>query len=677
VPWAYFERVRKVLRLRGPLADDPTARILHALLVALVGWVILEIAVVLPLSPRKPAAVAVDVFEVLFTVGPLILLQRGSLRTASLTYLSGYWLFVTVVIILNGGIYSVVAVHYLALPISAAWLLGYRAALLNAGICLASLLIMALLDLNGMPLPRYFPGPPLSLWITVLAAMIMAAVPIARVLQIYKEALDRLREYQGHLEELVEQRTGELKAANQAKSVFLANMSHELRTPLNAILGFSSLVRDAPDLAEEHRDDLDIVKRSGEHLLSLIDEVLDLAKIEAGRVVVENAPFDMNAVVRDTVEMVRARASEKSIGLFVSASSCVPAFARSDAAKVRQVLINLMGNAVKFTEHGSVILRMDAKAIDPGGILLILEVHDTGIGIAAEDQARIFAPFVRVGKPDRQKGTGLGLSITRQFVQTMGGTITVHSTPGEGSLFRVELPMQRAEQSELAPSDHGRQVAGIAPGQPEYRVLIVEDKKESSLFLQRQLQGAGFQVRVAEDGAAGVEMFRTWEPHLIWMDLNLPAKGGMEAAREIRTLGGGQDVKIVALTASVFAHQRDEVLAAGMDDFLRKPYRREEIFEYMGRHLGVRYFDNEVPRTPHAEPATALPREALAMLPQRLRKELSDAIVGLAPQPIAAAIDRVSEQDAQLGAVLAGRAQRFAYTEILNALRDCNAPSAW
>jgi signal transduction histidine kinase/CheY-like chemotaxis protein len=644
-------------------------------LVALVGWVILEIAVVLPLSPRKPASAAVDVFEVLFTVGPLILLHRGSLRAASLTYLSGYWLFVTAVIILNGGIHSVVAVHYLALPVSAAWLLGYRAALVNAGICMASLLIMAVLEMSGRPLPRYFPGPPLAIWITVLAAMIMAAVPIARVLQIYREALDRLREYQGRLEELVEQRTADLKAANQAKSVFLANMSHELRTPLNAILGFSSLVRDAPDLAEGHRNDLDIVNRSGEHLLSLIDEVLDLAKIEAGRVVVANAPFDLSAVVLDTVEMMRSRAGEKGIELVVSASSSVPAFARSDGAKVRQVLINLLGNAVKFTEQGSVTLRVDAKPIDPAGILLILEVEDTGIGIVHDDQARIFAPFVRVGKADRQKGTGLGLSITRQFVQTMGGTITVHSTPGEGSLFRVELPVQRAEQSDVASAnDHARQVLGIAPGQPDYRVLIVEDKRESSLLLERLLQGAGFQVRVAGDGAQGVEMFRTWEPHLIWMDLNLPLKGGLEAAREIRTLGGGHDVKIVALTASAFAHQRDEVLAAGMDDFLRKPYRREEIFDYMARHLGVRYL--EVPQTPHADPVTALPREALAMLPQRLREELSDALVGLAAQPIAEAIHRVSEQDAQLGAALTGRAQRFAYTEILNALRDCNAPSA-
>jgi signal transduction histidine kinase/CheY-like chemotaxis protein len=670
----YFPRMKNALRLRGPLADDPTAQILHTVLLALMGWVILDFTVGLAVSIKKLATVGTDSFQTLFVVVPLILLRRGSLRMASLVYLSGFWLLATVAIVLSGGIRTVIAVVYLVLPISAAWLLGYRAALLNAGVCLGSLLIMAVLEMSGRPLPLYFPGTPLGLWITVMAAMIMAAVPIAHILQIYKNALARLRDYQGHLEELVAERTAELLAANQAKSAFLATMSHELRTPLNAILGFSAQVRDAPSLPEEHRRDLDIVNRSGEHLLHLIDDVLDLAKIEAGRVVVENAPFDVGGLVFGVMEMMRARAAAKNIELIVNVSPGAPAFARSDAAKIRQVLINLLGNAVKFTDEGSVILRVDAKPLDPERILLIFEVEDSGIGIGSEDQKLIFAPFVQAGKSAMHGGTGLGLSITRQFVKIMRGTISVQSVPGEGSVFRVELPVEQAGESEVVATDDGRQaVVGLAPGQPECRVLVVEDNRENWLLLQRLLLDGGFQVRVAEDGAQAVEMFQIWRPHFIWMDLRLPVMGGLEATREIRALEGGREVRIAALTASAFVHQRDEVLAAGMDDFLRKPYRRADIFDCMARHLGVRYLYEEASRALLADPAAVLRPAALASLPQQLRQELADAVVRLDPGPIAVVIGRVSEQDAQLGAILTRCAKRFAYTEMLSALKESNS----
>ena len=211
------------------------------------------------------------------------------------------------------------------------------------------------------------------------------------------------------------------------------------------------------------------------------------------------------------------------------------------------------------------------------------------------------------------------------------------------------------------------------PGQPGYRILIVEDKRENWLLLQRLLEDAGFQVRVAEDGAQGVEMFRTWQPHLIWMDVRLPVMGGLEATGRIRALEGGRRVKIVALTASAFAQQREEFLAAGLDDFLRKPYRREEIFDCMARHLGLQYVYKEGPRVGPAEPVAALRPEALAMLPETLRKELADALVRLDAGPIGEVIDRVSKLDSQLGEVLSRYTKRFAYTEILNALRNCDA----
>jgi signal transduction histidine kinase/CheY-like chemotaxis protein len=500
---------------------------------------------------------------------------------------------------------------------------------------------------------------------------------VAQVLRVVKETLalsesaqKELLVYQDRLEELVQQRTSELQAANRAKSVFLANMSHELRTPLHAILGFSNLVRDDPGLSQQHRHNLDIVNRSGERLLDLIDDVLDVAKIESGMVAVENAPFDLRNVIQDTLDIMRPHARAKNLDLALAVFSDFPRFARSDAGKLRQVLVNLIGNAVKYTERGCVYLRLDAKPMeDPRRLRLTFEVLDTGIGIAAEDQARIFAPFVQAGKTGSQNGTGLGLSITRQFVELMGGTIRVTSALGKGSAFRVDLPVQKAEESDLmAAGTAPKKITGLTPGQPEYRILIVEDNRETWLLLRRQLQEAGFSVRVAEDDAEGIEILRAWRPSLIWMDLRLPVLGGLEAVRRIRELDFGREVKIVAISASAFAHQRDEVLAAGFNDIVLKPCRRDEIFDCIARHLGVRYLYGEA--APAKEPASALCQQALAALPEELRRELMKAVISLDTEYIAALIDRVSEQDGALGKALERLAVRFAYTEILNALQD-------
>jgi signal transduction histidine kinase/CheY-like chemotaxis protein len=464
--------------------------------------------------------------------------------------------------------------------------------------------------------------------------------------------------------------------ADQAKSEFLAYMSHELRTPLNAILGFSNLMRDDPGASKEQQEDLDIINRSGEHLLKLINDVLDVAKIEAGHRVVEIAPCNLRSLVRDITDMMRARAEEKGLDLLLEQSSAFPQFVQADAAKLRQVLINLLGNAVKYTEKGTVALRLNARPADDAEHLLVaLEVEDTGTGIAAEDQAHIFEPFVQAGKPAAQKGTGLGLSIARQFVELMGGTIHVESTLGKGSRFSVELPVERVQESEvMTPIPDEERIIGLEPGTPEYRILVVEDERENWLLLERLLQNAGFRVRVAENGAQGIDLFGTWRPHFIWMDLRMPVMDGVEAARRIRALDGGRDVKIAAVTASVFADQRSEVLAAGLDDFIRKPYGPTEILNCMARHLGVRYRLSKA--APAGEPSAVLRPEELASLPDELRAELQDAVITLNMERIARVIERVRQRDAALGAVLARCAERFTYTAILKALEGCKAKSA-
>ena len=461
------------------------------------------------------------------------------------------------------------------------------------------------------------------------------------------------------------------EAANLAKSVFLANMSHELRTPLNAILGFAGILRNDAGISGEQRKTLAIIHRSGEHLLSLINDVLDMAKVEAGRISVENAPFDLGEMVRDITGLMHGRAEEKNLQLVLDQSSDFPLFVQADDTKLRQALINLVGNAIKYTERGTVTLRLGSRPMDrPGRLLLIVEVEDTGIGIAAGDRERIFDPFVQVDRRTVRKGTGLGLAISRKNVETMGGRISVDSTLGKGSIFRVEVPVDRIDdlKKDAIRIDPGR-IVGLAPGQPGYRLLIVEDQEENWLLLKRMLEDAGFHVNVAGNGAEGIEVFRTWRPHFIWMDVRMPVMDGLEATRRIREMEGGRDVKIAALTASVFKEERDNVLAAGMDDFIRKPYRPEEIFDCLTRHLGVRFLHEESTAAGDTEPAGALGPDTFTGLPEGLRGELADALVSLDAPRIAGTVIRVSERNPALGAVLARHVEQLNYTEILRSLR--------
>jgi PAS domain S-box-containing protein len=270
-----------------------------------------------------------------------------------------------------------------------------------------------------------------------------------------KRAETELQIYRDHLEELVATRTAELaaaldaaEAANRAKSLFLANMSHELRTPLNAILGFSTLMRREAILTDRQREHLDIINRSGAHLLGLINDILDIAKIEAGRVQMERAPFDLGALFREVTDLMHGRATEKGLQLLLECAPEAPRFVRGDATKLRQVLVNLLGNAIKFTVKGGVALRLGVGP-ETVGTRLLIEVEDSGPGIAPEDQTRIFEPFVQAS-PAGQQGTGLGLAITRQFVELMGGRIGVTSPWGQGSCFRVELPIEVAAELECA-----------------------------------------------------------------------------------------------------------------------------------------------------------------------------------------------------------------------------------
>jgi CheY-like chemotaxis protein len=300
---------------------------------------------------------------------------------------------------------------------------------------------------------------------------------------------------------------------------------------------------------------------------------------------------------------------------------------------------------------------------------LQIEVEDSGPGIAPEDRQRIFEPFVQLGEQGVNKGTGLGLTITRQFVQLMGGSISLESTPGKGSLFRVDLPLNEVMEADIAkPKEAGKgEVTGLAPGQPEYRILIVEDQRDNQLLLAKLMESAGFLTKVAENGEQAVQLFQSWHPHFIWMDRRMPVMDGLEATRRIRGLPGGKQVKIVAVTASAFIEQRNEMLDAGMDDFVRKPYRSNEIYECLSKHLGVRYIYEGVPES--QEQAALLTPDMLSVLPEVLRNDLKDALESLESERIALIIQQVASYDKKLQKTLIQLAGNFDYPAILQALR--------
>ncbi|MET0121941.1 MAG: ATP-binding protein, partial [Candidatus Thiodiazotropha sp. 6PLUC9] len=405
---------------------------------------------------------------------------------------------------------------------------------------------------------------------------------------------------------------------------------------------------------------------SGEHLLHLINDILDVAKIEAGEAKPDNLPFDLGSMVRDITDLMQIRAQEKQLKLHIDQSSEFPHYIVGDEARLRQILINLLSNAIKYTQHGEVTLRLATE--NDNAAKLLIEVEDTGAGITPEEQQHIFEPFVQLHPHNSNSGTGLGLTITHQFVQMVGGSIALESTPGKGSLFRVNLPLIEAKQSDIVKmtSTEMGNAERLAPGQLEYRILIVEDQLENQSLLVRLMESVGFQVRTADNGAQGVELFLSWHPHFIWMDQRMPVMDGTQATRRIRQLPNGREVKIVAVTASAFADQRREIVAAGMDDYVSKPYRAIEIYDCLSRHLGVKYLYADKPE-PQQQSLTLTP-EMIKVLPEALLKELREALLNLEPGRIYAAIQQVESYDKTLQQTLSRLAVQFNYPAILQAL---------
>ncbi len=469
------------------------------------------------------------------------------------------------------------------------------------------------------------------------------------------------------------------EAANQAKSTFLANMSHELRTPLNAILGFSELMMRDPDLTPEHQDKLATIGRSGEHLLTLINDVLELSKIEAGRAELQPESFDLYRMLLELGEMFGLRTEAKGLSLVFDLAPDVPQYIHADQARLRQVLGNLLGNAVKFTHTGGITLRVEERPSDKAtkDSILSFEVKDTGVGIAPDELDRVFETFVQTSSGRQSTtGTGLGMPISHEFVRMMGGDLTVSSEVGAGTVFQFDVPVEIVDAAQVEITQPTRCVVGLEPGQraaagDPYRLLVVEDVDASRKLLVEILR-PWFEVREAVNGQEAVEIWEEWGPHLIWMDMRMPVMDGMEATRRIKALAQAGDRPapiIVALTASPFEETRETILSEGCDDFLRKPIREVDIFDTLTRHLGVCVVYGEITEKKPESPQVTDLESRISNLPPDLLADLENNTILGDIEQILNLINQIRTHDAAVADMLAYLAGSFEFAEMLALIR--------
>jgi signal transduction histidine kinase len=481
-------------------------------------------------------------------------------------------------------------------------------------------------------------------------------------------------------------------AANQAKSEFLANMSHELRTPLNAILGFTQLMNRNSQLTAEQREFLEIINGSGEHLLELIDDILDLSKIEAGLIDLNQKSFDLYRLLDNIEDLFQIQTEQKNLDFIVIVSPNVPQYIRTDEQKLRSCLLNLLSNAIKFTNYGGVTLTVDKSKKSESS--LQFSVNDTGLGIAPEEIETLFDAFVQTSAGRATAGgTGLGLAITKNFVELMGGEIRVSSILGEGTTFQFTIKLSEADLSQVT-SQPRQRVIGLEPGREMYRILVVDDTKANRLLLIKLLEPLSFEVREATNGLEGLTIWESWQPHLVFMDTRMPVMSGLEAIRQIRAKEKAlidcwdtaryteesissnsqfrQATIIIVVTASVFEEKRGEILATGADDLVHKPFSEEIIFEKISQYLEVLYLYENLHQSITAPRKFNAGRKQdsfflnkLAEMPPDWIASLYQAANTLREESVLDLIEQIPETSAPLAEALNDLANDFRFDEIV------------
>lgn len=543
-----------------------------------------------------------------------------------------------------------------------------------------------------------------EVWILLSASLVHAddGQPLYFVAQMQdisqrKESEAAFQQLNADLEQLVQERTAQLEnaietaeIANGTKSQFLAHMSHELRTPLNAILGFSQLIAEDEMMPQHLQKSIDIINRSGEHLLSLINEVLTLSKIEAGQTILEETTFNFHDLLSSLHEMLHLQAQSKDLELKIEYSAEVPEYLHADEQKLRQVLINLMSNALKFTQQGAVTLRvrLDSQDLSSSSPThsLYFELEDTGVGIAPDELETIFEPFVQTQAGQRMnQGTGLGLPICRSFIQLMGGTLTASSQIGKGTCFRFDVQVHVSEKNVTKKSSGGR-LRDLSVQQPHYRILVVEDHLENQQLLVDLLVPLGYDVQAVADGQAAVSLSQNWHPHLIWMDINLPNMDGLKATQQIKSLASSENRSppiIIALTASALDYTRSQALESGCDDFVSKPYILSDLLEIMTRYLKTQPSPGESQPLPDSQvsdnnrlyqqtpdqmerlPSQTTP-DRMERLPSEWKRQLHQAALYLDEQRINSLIEQIEPEHHELASNLKTFVDNFQFDQILD-----------
>jgi len=466
-------------------------------------------------------------------------------------------------------------------------------------------------------------------------------------------------------------------AASQAKSKFMAKMSHELRTPLNAILGFTQLLLRDKTVPPTAQDTLSIVGRSGEHLLALINDVLDMAKIEAGQLTCNNGSFDLLQLTRGLKEMFALKAAEKGIELQFRQHGALPRYVYTDEAKLRQILINLLSNAIKFTDQGRVTFTVSSQPDPLGDTLpLCFQVADTGSGVPSSQREAIFDAFQQTEPGRHTEGTGLGLTISRQFARLLGGDITLHSTEA-GALFVCRIVAQPSDFLSPTTALDSRAMPTLVPNQPSRRILVAEDVPANRRLLRQLLEEVGFEVRTAADGELALAQWRTWQPHLILMDIRMPGLDGHAATQRIRQeeqATGADPVPIIALTAYAFDHDHDHALAVGCNAFLTKPLVMDVLYAEIGTLLKLDYV-----RSAPAEPSPTLvcPRlepADLAPFSAQWRHQVREAALDLDDSALLRLIATIAPDHPTLALALGQLVNDFQFETLVYLSQDQETP---
>ena len=464
----------------------------------------------------------------------------------------------------------------------------------------------------------------------------------------------------------------EAEMANQSKSIFLANMSHEIRTPLNAIIGFSQLMNRDPLLTATQKEYNTSIIRAGEHLLMLINDILELSKVEAGRVVINPTNVDLYELIDDIQMIFKERVEFKHLQLLVEVSSDLPRYVWVDEQKLRQIFFNLIGNAIKFTDQGGIAVRVRSDEKKKNERQLIVEVQDSGHGIAEDELNMLFQHFAQTASGiKKSSGTGLGLALSRELAILMGGNITVESQLGKGSVFTFYIAIKEGE-AETQKSLVAKRVIGINNPQKAYRILVVDDKEENLKVAVRLLQLVGFETAEAMNGKAAVEKFKEYQPDLVLMDIRMPEMDGLEACRLIKLTEKGKETPIIALTASSFEEERKKIESLGMLDFIRKPFRENDFFKSIGNALAIDYiFENEAVTVLHKilNDQTVI-EEAIANLPNYLISQMADALSIADLDLLIVLIKSIALENPELSQHLAAHANDYDYAYLQQLLKQ-------